>query len=129
MGGMHTGGSSAAPPLAAPLAVAAARPRHPSARLRPCHLQELEARINKVIEDYKEKLQLRTDHHMGCVPLGSSAHRGSSARPPYLPDPGAAVPGVLQPRIPAPRNPAESPVGAMVFGAQVLFGAAQETAG
>jgi hypothetical protein len=27
--------------------------------------QELEARINKVIEDYKEKLQLRTDHHMG----------------------------------------------------------------
>ena len=28
-------------------------------------LQELEARINKVIDDYKEKLQLRTDHHMG----------------------------------------------------------------
>jgi hypothetical protein len=27
--------------------------------------QELEARINKVIEDYTEKLQLRTDHHMG----------------------------------------------------------------
>ncbi|EFN53269.1 hypothetical protein CHLNCDRAFT_53969 [Chlorella variabilis] len=27
--------------------------------------EELEARINKVIDDYKEKLQLRTDHHMG----------------------------------------------------------------
>jgi hypothetical protein len=27
--------------------------------------QELEARIVKVIEDYTEKLQLRTEHHMG----------------------------------------------------------------
>jgi hypothetical protein len=31
----------------------------------PFSLQELEARIVTVIEDYKEKLQLRTDHHMG----------------------------------------------------------------
>lgn len=41
----------------------------PAATLPPpacgLRLQELEARINKVIEDYKEKLQLRTDHHMG----------------------------------------------------------------
>lgn len=29
--------------------------------------QELEARVRQVIEDYRQKLEDRTDHHMGCV--------------------------------------------------------------
>ena len=29
------------------------------------HLQEFEARINKVLADYKQKLAERTSHHMG----------------------------------------------------------------
>lgn len=39
--------------------------RSPRSLTMPFPLQELEARIVTVIEDYKEKLQLRTDHHMG----------------------------------------------------------------
>lgn len=36
-----------------------------------------------MIEDYKEKLQLRTDHHMGCAAaallLGPMVGRGAAA--------------------------------------------------